>query len=171
MMVLAGNPSLRNTGALLHNGIAPMCGELNRGITPNGVNIGEISAETIRGVPRVMGYALGDDAVKPFDPTKFEQYLDFFHPLRSLNSSEWTQLVLSLMHWNRENPKACAEFLNLASPSGLSQKSLPLGPRESPGVEIPASGSYVSKYRTHLRELNRGSFDAVPVQRIFGKDH
>ncbi len=78
MMLLSGNPCLQNTDSLLNSGIAPMCGELNRGITPNGINIGSISVETIRDIPHVLQFALGTETIKPFDPVKFQLYLDPF---------------------------------------------------------------------------------------------
>ncbi len=53
--------------------------------------------------------------------------------------------------------------------SGLSQKSLPLGPRESPGVEIPASGSYVSKYGPTCGNSTAGALTRSQCKGFLGK--
>jgi hypothetical protein len=51
--------------------------------------------------------------------------------------------------------------------SGLSQKFLPLGPRQSPGIELSERGVVSRQYNPPLRQLNRGSFRVGPSVRNF----
>ena len=78
-------------------------------------------------------------------------------------------IIPSLLILSIAGPTFPPSELALLPPSGLSQKSLPLEPRESPGVEIPASGSYVSKYGPTYGNSTAGALTRSQCKGFLGK--
>lgn len=100
--------TLISTGALLDLGIAPMCGELNRGgMIANGINQHWISVETIRNLSRPWEYA--NKVSYSFHPNQFEEgeplFLKCLQQLENLSSGDdvWDSYIVTLLQlkqWN-----------------------------------------------------------------------
>ncbi|MBS0620186.1 MAG: hypothetical protein JSS61_01840 [Verrucomicrobia bacterium] len=107
MMSLADNPHLQCTGALLSQGIAPMCGELRLGISRTGVNQKCVSVETIRGIDKVRGYS---SPLTTFDPTEFSYFCNPWIELFPKSPEQFNGLVGALNAWKAKNPEEFATY-------------------------------------------------------------
>lgn len=95
------------TGVLLDLGIAPMCGELNKGgMDLSGVNQSRISFETIRDISRVEKYAKGIEGSHFVPPTydAAEGSLKHFMAC-SPDDSSWDQLLIALLRFKQWDPE------------------------------------------------------------------
>ncbi|MBS0651481.1 MAG: hypothetical protein JSR93_10005 [Verrucomicrobia bacterium] len=106
MMLLSPEPSLLWTGALLAAGIAPMYGELDRGVDPWGVNQKGLSTETVRNIGRILNYT----KMNPFNPQKFAALQNPYH-LLDLSQDSFYHFVCSLKRWKDESPNEYAAVL------------------------------------------------------------
>ncbi len=95
--------------------------------------------------------------------------LQLTHLNRVLLPGDGAPLQGQLVVLAREEDKEMLELFAPIDTSGLSQKSLPLGPRESPGVEIPASGAYVSKYGPTCGNSTAGALTRSQCKGFLGK--
>lgn len=107
MMLLLPEPSLLWTGALLSTGVAPMYGELDRGVDPWGVNQRSLSAETIRNIERILNYT----KMNPFNPEKFSSLQNPFR-LIQLDNYSLPDFIHSLKKWKAEHPEEFAHELS-----------------------------------------------------------
>ena len=98
------------TGELLKEGLAPMCGELRRGVAFNGVNQNYLSVETIRNVPLSWKYATTISA--SFDVKEFNKADDLFeNAIQDLlkitpEDGNWNKHIIDLTCLKQYNPDA-----------------------------------------------------------------
>ncbi|MBS0606336.1 MAG: hypothetical protein JSR57_05240 [Verrucomicrobia bacterium] len=115
MMSLMEQPQLQCTGALLAQGIAPMCGELINGVGTKGVNMRSLSVETIRDIGRVKGYS----TMCPFDPSRFNQLQNPLLSIIPIGKYELENFAIKLQTWKVKDPMGFQKALAPERPANL----------------------------------------------------